>query len=415
MKITSVVKCEGRNDTLVWKYPEEDFNTLTQLIVDESQEAIFYKDGQALDSFGPGRYTLTTENIPILGKLINLPFEGVSPFHCKVYFINLTEATTVPWGTSSRVQFTDPRRPHLQLSIGASGDLFMRVVDGRKLLIKLLGTGGAYTSSDFMRAIRGIVDKQVKSYLGQAMSAGRFDIFSIEGHLDEISEDVQGLLVDSFDEYGLEITQFNVRNIAEPLDNPAYLREKQLNAREAQDIRDAEIRANTEIAGKRIREVQSAAIGAEAAVYNKQKTVTDATAAAQADAILGAGRAESRRQQGYTYQDERGFDVASAAASNEGVGEFTNMGIGMGMIAGVSAPIAGGVADMTNAAMDSVMGGRVAQPAQTEDRQAQSTQTAQDPLRDFKVRIEKLVAMRDAGLLSDEEFEAQRQKLISEI
>ena len=88
MAILSVIKHEGPNNLLVWKAPHEDFNTKSQLIVHESQEAVFFKNGQALDTFGPGRHTLDTQNIPLLRKLINLPFGGESPFHCEVYFIN---------------------------------------------------------------------------------------------------------------------------------------------------------------------------------------------------------------------------------------------------------------------------------------------------------------------------------------
>ena len=83
-----VIKYEGDNSTFIWKHPVEDFNMLSQLIVNESQEAIFFMDGQALDTFGPGRYTLDSQNIPFLGKLINKLSGGESMFHCQVYFIN---------------------------------------------------------------------------------------------------------------------------------------------------------------------------------------------------------------------------------------------------------------------------------------------------------------------------------------
>ena len=86
--ITSVIKYEGDNSTFIWKHPCEDFNTSSQLIVHESQEAIFFLNGQALDLFGPGRHTLETENIPILRHLINIPTGGESAFHCEIYFIN---------------------------------------------------------------------------------------------------------------------------------------------------------------------------------------------------------------------------------------------------------------------------------------------------------------------------------------
>ena len=108
MAIFNVIKYEGDNTTFIWKHPCEDFNIFSQLVVHESQEAIFFKDGQALDLFGPGRYTLKTQNIPIIGKVLNLATGGLSPFHCEVYFINKSEQMAIKWGTDSKIQFIEP-------------------------------------------------------------------------------------------------------------------------------------------------------------------------------------------------------------------------------------------------------------------------------------------------------------------
>lgn len=89
-KIADVIKYEGDNSTFIWKHPCEDFNSLTQLIVRESQEAIFFMNGQALDLFGAGRYTLETQNIPKIGKLLNRTTGDETPFHCEIYFLELS-------------------------------------------------------------------------------------------------------------------------------------------------------------------------------------------------------------------------------------------------------------------------------------------------------------------------------------
>ena len=104
MALSETIKYEGDNSTFIWKYPHEDFNCMTELIVHESQEAIFFANGQAADTFGPGRYKLDAENIPILSKLVDL-VTGVSVFHCEVYFINKTVQMAVKWGTDSKVRF----------------------------------------------------------------------------------------------------------------------------------------------------------------------------------------------------------------------------------------------------------------------------------------------------------------------
>ena len=126
MKIADIIKYEGDNSTFIWKHPIEDFNTTTQLIVHESQEAIFFMNGQALDTFGPGRHTLKTQNIPFLRKLINIPTDGKTPFHCEVYFINKTVQMAVKWGTDSKVRFIDSLTG-VPLEIGASGDMNLQV------------------------------------------------------------------------------------------------------------------------------------------------------------------------------------------------------------------------------------------------------------------------------------------------
>lgn len=138
-QIADIIKYEGDNSTFIWKHPCEDFNSLTQLIVHESQEAVFFMNGQALDLFGPGRYTLETQNIPKIGKLLNRTTGGETPFHCEVYFINKTVQMAVKWGTDSKVRFIEPTFG-VPLEIGASGEMNLTVSDARKLLVKIVGT-----------------------------------------------------------------------------------------------------------------------------------------------------------------------------------------------------------------------------------------------------------------------------------
>ena len=102
MGIIDVIKYEGNNDVLIYKHPETDFNLGSQLIVHESQEAVFFRDGRALESFGPGKHTLETQNIAKFKDSINTLANGQSVFHSDVYFINLTTELGVRWGTDSR-------------------------------------------------------------------------------------------------------------------------------------------------------------------------------------------------------------------------------------------------------------------------------------------------------------------------
>ena len=91
MSLFEVIRKKKADDNIVWRYPKTNFNTGSQLIVDESQEALFYSSGKALDLFGPGKYTLSTNNIPILRKILNIGTGFKTPFTCQVYFIDMTE------------------------------------------------------------------------------------------------------------------------------------------------------------------------------------------------------------------------------------------------------------------------------------------------------------------------------------
>lgn len=113
MAIFEVIKYEGDNSTFVWKHPKEDFNTGSQLIVHESQEALFFANGQALDLFGPGRHTLDTQNLPLLRRVVNLPTGGDPAFHCEVYFINRTEQMAVKWGTDNEAELLKEKKTFL--------------------------------------------------------------------------------------------------------------------------------------------------------------------------------------------------------------------------------------------------------------------------------------------------------------
>ena len=144
--IPSVIRYEGDNRTFVWKHPNTDFVTGSQLIVHESQEAIFFRNGEALDSFGPGRYTLETGVLPKMNGLYPLPVQG-QPFHAEVYFINLTTQMGIKWGTPSKIGLFDPATG-LHVELGASGSFNLRVTEPRKLLIKLVGTTAGLSQGD---------------------------------------------------------------------------------------------------------------------------------------------------------------------------------------------------------------------------------------------------------------------------
>lgn len=325
MQIAEIIKYEGDNSTFIWKHPCEDFNSLTQLIVHESQEAIFFMNGQALDLFGAGRHTLETQNIPLIGKALNRQTGDTSPFHCEVYFINKTEQMSIKWGTESKIQYIEPTYG-FPLAIGASGEMSLRVADGRKLLLKLVGTETALTRQQLMLYFRAILMGKAKTYLAQVMKTNSINIFEIDENLSLFSNAIKALLVEDYADYGLALERFYVTNIVRPDGERQYEKFKELHFRRYTDIAEAKLRQQVDII-----EAQTEA----------QKTIIESQALAQ-----------KRKTEGYTYGQERGFDVAEKVAENEAVGEFTNMGVGFGTMAGVGGAVGGMVGGMMNDAMD---------------------------------------------------------------
>ncbi len=333
-KVAEVIKYEGSNSTFIFKHPSEDFNSLTQLIVHESQEAIFMMNGQALDLFGPGRYTLETQNIPKLSKALGRLTDD-NPFHCEVYFINKTEQMAIKWGTDSKVQYVEPTYG-FPISIGASGEMSLRAEDSRKLLLKLVGTESILGQQQLMVYFRAFLMTRVKTYIAQVMKASAINIFEIDEHLTTFSEEIKKLLVSDFAEYGVALEQFFVSTILKPDGDRQYEQFKALHFRQYADIAEAKLRQQTDLIH---------------AQTEAQKVIIDSQA-----------QATKRAQEGYTYQQERGFDVATEVARNEAVGQFTNLGVGLGTMAGVGGVVAGTVGGAMNDALNNTTNNASAAP-----------------------------------------------------
>ena len=331
----SVIKYEGNNDTFVWKHPIEDFNLGSQLIVHESQEAIFFLNGQALDLFGPGRYTLETQNIPVLKKIYNMPTGSQTPFHAEVYFINQTVQMGIKWGTPERVKFIDPDT-QIPLNIGAYGELNLQVKDSRRLLVKLVGTtkGIAWEKSgaDFTKSIgdsfRPLITTAVKSNLATAIRAQKLDILEIDEHLDDLSVALRERISEGFEEYGLFVPQLYINNIDLPENDDNFIRLRTFRIDQNFGIREAEAKAAL-AAAKGKQDLERAKIEAE-------KDVIAAQAEAQKTRLSGFAEAEVMAAKGYNQKDVLQADVQKAFA--EGIG---NMGGNGGAGGGVMSDMLG--------------------------------------------------------------------------
>ena len=361
--LASIIKYEGDGDTLVWKHPIEDFNLGSQLIVHESQEAIFFRDGQALDAFGAGRYTLETQQLPMLEKLYKLPTDTEGTFHSEVYFINMATQMGVKWGTDSKVRLFDPTSG-LHVELGASGEFNIRVVNARKLLLRVVGTTSTLRQEDLLGGgkgfFRAMVMTQVKSYLAAAIREKGISVLEIDERLMELSEALREKINPRLAEYGLEMADFFVSRVVTPDDDPNFRRMKEQFAEQYLGVRQEEIRRQEAEAAARRKavEAQTAAqmkiIGAqgEAEALKIQKQ-----AEAEAYRMQAAAEAEEMRMKGYTYQQETARQVGLEAMQNGITGNGGGAVGGLGDLAGLGVTLGamGSVVGMTKDALNPVM------------------------------------------------------------
>lgn len=274
MAIIEVVKYNGGPNELVWKYPNEELGTWTQLIVNQTQEALLVKGGRMLSLFGPGRHTLTTENIPILRDLLKIPFGGRSPFTAEVWFINKACHLDVRWGTPSPVQLQDPKFG-IFAPVRANGVFGIQVEDSALLYTKLIGTMPGLDEDALVKHFRGLYITKIKDTISSYLVDKQIGILEINAHISELSEHIKQYLQPVISEYGTSLVSFFVNEVSVPEDDDGV---KQLKAALAK-------------------------------------------------------RAEMNLL-GYTYQQRRTFDVMEEAAKNEAGGASPFLGAGMGLAMG---------------------------------------------------------------------------------
>ncbi len=357
--VPTVISYEGDNKTFVWKHPMTDFVTGSQLIVHESQEAIFFRNGEALDSFGPGRYTLETGILPRMAQTYPVPVEG-QPFHAEIYFVNLTTQMGIKWGTPSKVGLFDPATG-LHVELGASGSFNLQVTDPRRLVIRVVGTTGALRQADVfdqsgMGYFRTVVMTQVKAQLAKIIKSNHLSVLELDEHLDAISHALREAINPELADYGLTMPEFYVANIVTPEDDPNFRRMKQQHADMYLKTREEEIKkAEAEAAFER--KTVEAQTAARMKLISAQGEADAARIAGQAQADIYRMQAEAEAQEmrmkGYTYQQETARQVGLEAMRSGGAGvgglagEAMQLGVGLGTV--------GSVIGMTKEAISPIM------------------------------------------------------------
>lgn len=413
MALIDVIEYEGNNDVLVYKYPHSDFSTMSQLIVRESQEAILYKDGKMLDAFAPGKYTLHTGNIPLLSKVVNLPFGGNSPFKCDVYFVNKATALDYKWGTKTKTRVMDMHY-QLMLDIGASGVMGIKVCNPCDLMRKIVGTQSELRAETCLNYFRENISAKVKEYIGKVMRKPEMDFLILETCLSDFSEAVKNQLNQLFLDIGVELYNFVIGTIQIPEEQYAVIQQGQ------NDI--------------------------QRALYASKIKKIDAQGDADAQVIRARGNAESRKVEGYNWADEQIAEITKIYASNAQMAEnpanmlaqapmvmafgnmmrenmepvlensFSNPPLNFHSVSSMAGDGTG-----QNSAMPDMEGAGfgwedvspledVFSPVNPEEGKVKPVQESQEDtsMKDFERKMKKLRIMLDTGIITQEEFEAEK-------
>ena len=363
--IIEVIKYDGPNDILVWKFPNEDFNTHTQLIVGPSQEAIFVKGGQVLERFISGTYTLSTKNYPFIRSLVGLVTGGVSPFSCTVYYINKVVSMGIDWGTDTPISVVDPIY-RVPIDIRSYGDFSLRVENGQKLMEKLVGQTYGFSHQEIEQFFSNMMATQVRGVISGTMLERQLSPIGIDAHLADMSAAATEKIRPLFEPYGMAVNHFTIAAITAP--------ELDTIKQKARDLQ--EHRMETDV------------------------TTEDKRKMAQAQAF-------ENRELGINEQQKWVAQMGQTLADNPG--PLVGGGIGFpGMIGGnVVQPAAAGTAEIARLLMN--------QPPQWTAEGAEAQPAGQPAREPFEERVRKLKYMLDNGMITQQQYDDKINQIMSEI
>jgi membrane protease subunit (stomatin/prohibitin family) len=201
------------SDEIVHRVPENgsgEFRLGSQLVVRESQQAVFFRDGKALDTFGPGRHTISTNNIPLLTGLLGIPFGGDSPFRAEVYFVSMREFTDMKWGTQQPLVYRDTDFGMVRLR--AFGTYSLRVADPQLFVVQVVGARGAYSTAAIDDFLKGVIISEFNDLLGETQTS----LLDLPRMTNELATTARNALADDFARLGLALTTFQIGAISPP-------------------------------------------------------------------------------------------------------------------------------------------------------------------------------------------------------
>lgn len=368
---TDIIKNSGPGDAMIWRQPEEDFNTNSTLIVMPGEQAIFVKGGTIEQVFDNGTYKLSTENYPFISRLRNALSGGISAFNCVVYFVKASHSQEIRWGTSSPIQVRD-KMLGIATKIRANGAYKIQIESPEKFLTKLVGsnTTTVYQQEILDRYFSNEFQGKIKVAITNTLNRMNDELLGIEGRMEEIAEGVTPELAEVFSDYGLHLVKFSIAGM--------QIDDDELRRRYDEIGMDA-------IAKMRNAQADKNVMGILGDDWAKQQSVN----------ILG------------TLASNPGGGGAAAAAG-------AGMGMGMGA-AGAFGAMAQAIFQPTmnqNQPQQPVMqqpSGRFTQVGAAQQTVQQPSAPAEDPIQ----ALEKLKIMLDKGLIPQQVYDQKMNEILS--
>jgi excisionase family DNA binding protein len=200
---------EMRNE-MVRRIPDRgagDFRIGSQVIVRESQTAVFVRDGQALDTFGPGRHTISTANIPLLVNLLGKAFSNRSPFTAEVYFVSMREFINLGWGTQQPIIVRDPEFGAAALQ--GFGTYSIQVDNPQMFIAKIVGTMASYTTNDIQNQLRGVILEKLQDVLGEL----QLSVLDMAGMTEEVRGAIRAKASEMFQQWGVTLKSLVINSL----------------------------------------------------------------------------------------------------------------------------------------------------------------------------------------------------------
>lgn len=222
MAIVEVIKYDANIFEFAWKFPSSSLKLGSQLVVKPAQTALFVKGGKIYDEFKEGTYTLETNNIPLLNKVINLPFGSESPFQAEVWFISTLTNLDNKWGTPKPMLLEDPEY-NIIVPVRAFGQYGIKIDRPRVFFESLIGTLKTFSNQDISNYFTGIMITRVSDSIAEKLVLDKISVLKIPAYLQGISEFVTEHLKGQFDKYGIELVNFMIMSINMPEEDSSVL------------------------------------------------------------------------------------------------------------------------------------------------------------------------------------------------